>query len=72
MRVGILELLSGEARSTWAHKAYAFLITSQYASIMPQAVSVWCRELGHEVFYATYFSALVSYPWALPESGVTS
>jgi radical SAM superfamily enzyme YgiQ (UPF0313 family) len=22
---------------------------------MPQAISVWCRNLGHEVFYATYF-----------------
>jgi hypothetical protein len=25
------------------------------ASIMPQAVSVWCRDLGHEVFYATFY-----------------
>jgi radical SAM superfamily enzyme YgiQ (UPF0313 family) len=22
---------------------------------MPQAISVWCRNLGHEVFYASYF-----------------
>jgi hypothetical protein len=22
---------------------------------MPQAISVWCRNLGHEVFYATFF-----------------
>jgi radical SAM superfamily enzyme YgiQ (UPF0313 family) len=22
---------------------------------MPQAISVWCRNFGHEVFYATYF-----------------
>ena len=22
---------------------------------MPQAISVWCRELGHEVYYATYY-----------------
>ncbi|MEE9198904.1 MAG: radical SAM protein, partial [Dehalococcoidia bacterium] len=22
---------------------------------MPQTISVWCRELGHQVFYATYF-----------------
>jgi radical SAM superfamily enzyme YgiQ (UPF0313 family) len=22
---------------------------------MPQAISVWCRNLGHEVFYTTYF-----------------
>ena len=26
-----------------------------YASIAPQAVSAWCRQLGHEVHYATYW-----------------
>lgn len=55
MRVGILELLTPAARLPWTQKAYAYLITSQYASIMPQAISVWCRHLGHDVFYATYF-----------------
>jgi radical SAM superfamily enzyme YgiQ (UPF0313 family) len=24
---------------------------------MPQAISVWCRNLGHEVFYASYFGS---------------
>jgi radical SAM superfamily enzyme YgiQ (UPF0313 family) len=55
MRIGILELLSVEASRRWDHLAYKYLITRQYASIMPQAISVWCRSLGHEVFYATYF-----------------
>jgi radical SAM superfamily enzyme YgiQ (UPF0313 family) len=27
----------------------------QYASIAPQAVAVWCRQLGHHVHYATYY-----------------
>ena len=55
MRVGILELMSAGTSRRWDHVAYNFLVTKQYASIMPQAVSVWCRSLGHEVFYATYF-----------------
>jgi len=55
MRIGILELLTGEARRSWTDKAYALLLTSQYASVMPQAISVWCRKLGYEVFYATYW-----------------
>jgi hypothetical protein len=55
MRIGILELLSAGATRRWDHTAYNYLITKQYASIMPQAISVWCRNLGHEVFYATYF-----------------
>ena len=54
MRIGILELISAGTTRRWDHKAYNYLITRQYASIMPQAVSVWCRNLGHQVFYATY------------------
>jgi radical SAM superfamily enzyme YgiQ (UPF0313 family) len=55
LRIGILELVSAGATGNWGHKAYNFLVTKQYASIMPQAISVWCRNLGHDVFYATYF-----------------
>lgn len=55
VRVGILELLTPEAPLAWWQMPNAYLIIRQYASIMPQAVSVWCRSLGHEVFYATYF-----------------
>ncbi|MBE9570332.1 MAG: radical SAM protein [Proteobacteria bacterium] len=55
MRIGILELMSAGAARRWDHMAYSYLVTKQYASIMPQAVSVWCRSLGHQVFYATYF-----------------
>ncbi len=29
--------------------------TKQYASVMPQAIAVWCRQLGHEVFYASHY-----------------
>jgi hypothetical protein len=71
MRIGILELLRVDSPRRWDHTAYNYLVTKQYASIMPQAnnylltkqyasimpqaISVWCRNLGHEVFYATYF-----------------
>jgi len=55
MRIGILELMSAGTTRRWDNTAYNYLITKQYASIMPQAISVWCRNLGHEVFYATYF-----------------
>jgi radical SAM superfamily enzyme YgiQ (UPF0313 family) len=55
MRVGILELMSAGAARGWTHTAYSYLVTKQYASIMPQAISVWCRKLGHDVFYSTYF-----------------
>ncbi|MEE9247925.1 MAG: radical SAM protein [Dehalococcoidia bacterium] len=55
MRIGILELMRAERRSHWAQRAYTSLVIKQYASIMPQTISVWCRELGHQVFYATYF-----------------
>ncbi|HJX39810.1 MAG TPA: radical SAM protein, partial [Anaerolineae bacterium] len=55
MRIGVLELLRAEVNTPCNQKLYDHLIVKQYASIMPQAVSVWCRSLGHEVFYATYF-----------------
>jgi radical SAM superfamily enzyme YgiQ (UPF0313 family) len=55
MRIGILELMSAGCTRSLGQKAYNYLIIKQYASIMPQAISVWCRNLGHEVFYATYF-----------------
>ncbi|WIX76824.1 radical SAM protein [Amycolatopsis carbonis] len=54
MRVGILDLLGPPARRP-VELGYQLLITKQYASITPQAISVWCRRMGHETFYATYY-----------------
>ncbi|MFD1049465.1 radical SAM protein, partial [Kibdelosporangium lantanae] len=54
MRVGILDILGSPARRP-VDVAYQLLITKQYASITPQAISVWCRRAGHETFYATYY-----------------
>jgi tetratricopeptide (TPR) repeat protein len=55
LRVGILELLRADARPDGPARAHRHLIARQYASITPQAVSVWCRQLGHATFYATYY-----------------
>jgi radical SAM superfamily enzyme YgiQ (UPF0313 family) len=54
MRVGILDILGPPTRRP-AELGYRLLITKQFASITPQAVSVWCRRQGHETFYATYY-----------------
>jgi radical SAM superfamily enzyme YgiQ (UPF0313 family) len=54
MRVGILDILAlptGNASETF----YRLFLTKQFASVTPQAISVWCRRLGHETFYATYY-----------------
>ncbi len=55
MKIGILELLSEDARQSWVPNPHDYFVVKQYASIMPQAVSVWCRNLGHDVCYTTYF-----------------
>lgn len=54
MKIGILELLAGRAISTWDYFE-RLLVSKQYANLTAQAVSVWCRQMGHEVFYATYY-----------------
>ena len=55
MRIGILELLAPGRTSGWKQSTEHYLTTKQYASIMPQAIAVWCRQLGHQVFYDTYY-----------------
>jgi hypothetical protein len=54
LRVGVLELLVPEARCSPIERIYTSLLTRQYAGIMSQSVSAWCRRLGHETFYAAY------------------
>ncbi len=54
MRVGILDILALPTRRT-AENFYRLLWTKQFASVTPQAISVWCRRLGHETHYATYY-----------------
>lgn len=54
MKVGILDILAPQAHRP-AEFAYRVLMTKQFASITPQAISVWCRRLGHQTHYATYY-----------------
>ncbi|MBN2490324.1 MAG: radical SAM protein, partial [Planctomycetes bacterium] len=50
VRVGVIDLVSkGPERSL-----YARLMNANFASIMPQIVSVWCEEEGHQVQYECY------------------
>lgn len=55
MRIGVIDILTDEVSSGWVRSTYDRHFRRHYASITPQAVSVWCRELGHEVHYATYY-----------------
>ena len=51
----MLELLSPSRATSWKQAVGDYLTTKQYASIMPQAIAVWCRQAGHQTFYATYY-----------------
>lgn len=53
-QIGVLELLTGRAK-TVGERAVHFLLKKQYISITPQAISVWCRQMGHRVHYTTYY-----------------
>ncbi len=55
MKVGIIDILSDELSSTWGKRFYRFVFQRQYMSIMPQAIAVWCRQLGHKVHYCTFY-----------------
>ncbi len=55
MRVGVLEILSPSRSTSWKQAVEHYVTTKQYASIMPQAIAVWCRQAGHQTFYATYY-----------------
>ena len=55
MRIGILELLLDNVTPSHVDTVFGRIFRRQLYSIMPQAIAVWSRELGHNVFYATYF-----------------
>jgi radical SAM superfamily enzyme YgiQ (UPF0313 family) len=56
VRVGILDILTLPSHGP-VEAVYHAVITKQFASITPQAISVWCRQLGHDTFYAVYYGA---------------
>jgi hypothetical protein len=50
LRIGVIDLVSkGPTRALWAR-----VMNANLASIMPQAVAVWCREEGHDVTFLCY------------------
>jgi hypothetical protein len=55
LKIGVIELLAAGCSPTIRQTLENFLTTKQYASIMPQAVAVWARQLGHQVHYATFY-----------------
>lgn len=55
MRVGILDLLVSSAPRSWSEALHNRRFKRQLISITPQAVAAWCRRLGHDVHYATYY-----------------
>lgn len=54
MRIGILELLTNWPTST-GELIIDLLVNKQQVSLTPQALSVWCRNMGHNVYYTTWY-----------------
>jgi len=55
LTVGILDLLTDARLSGPGGWLYGTYFRKQFASLGPQAVAAWCRQLGHRVHYATYY-----------------
>jgi radical SAM superfamily enzyme YgiQ (UPF0313 family) len=53
-KIGILELCANKATNLSEH-IVGLLEKKQYVAVTPQAISVWCRQMGHQVHYATYY-----------------
>lgn len=53
-RVSIIELLALPSDGI-TDAFYRIVLTKQFASIMPQATSVWCKQAGHPVTYGTFY-----------------
>jgi len=54
MKIGILDIVALPARGGF-ESVVRMVLSKQFAAIMPQAVSVWCQQLGHRTHYATYY-----------------
>jgi hypothetical protein len=52
-KVGIVDLVTKNTRRS----LYGRIMNANLASIMPQALAVWCEEAGHEVHYVCYTGA---------------
>lgn len=54
MKVGILEIVALPSKNL-SFSAFNLLFSKQYSGVTTQAVSVWCRQLGHQTYYNTYY-----------------
>lgn len=61
LRIGVLDLVTKTCRPS----LYGRLMNANLASIMPQAVAVWCEEAGHRVHFLCY-TGTESIPAGLP------
>lgn len=50
LKIGILDLVCNKP----AGRVYSRLMSANFATIMPQAIAVWCEQLGHDVQYVCY------------------
>jgi hypothetical protein len=46
MKVGIIDLLVDAPNHGWGGRLYGTYFRKQFVSITPQAIAVWCRQLG--------------------------
>jgi hypothetical protein len=54
MHVGIIDLLHDRLPGG-SGDLYGAYFRKQFMGIMPQTIAVWCRQLGHQVHYRTYW-----------------
>lgn len=53
--IGILDLSGSPIATNLPERLGGLLEKKQFVNPTAQAISVWCRQLGHSVFYATYY-----------------
>ena len=55
LRIGILDLVArAPSTALWSR-----IMNPNFASVMPQAIAVWCERDGHDVHYVCYTGAEV-------------
>lgn len=54
LKIGILDLAAYPAQTLWDYTS-SFPEKKQNVSLTPQVISVWCRQMGYRVYYATYY-----------------
>ena len=55
MKIGIVDILTDSAPRGLRDRLYGTVMRKQFMNIMPQAVAAWCRQMGHDVYYSTYY-----------------